>query len=101
MSWVGGLTVLHDKELAAVGIGSGIGHAQRAAEIVQLLAALILELSAVDALTARTGAGGVTAWIVKSLMTRWKMKAIIIALLARVTKFSTVFWGNLRVKLDV
>ena len=96
----GGLAVLHDKELAAVGIGSGIGHAQRAAEIVQLLAALILELSAVDALTARTGAGGVTALNHEILDDAVEDEAIIIALFGQGYEVLDGFGGNLRVKLD-
>ena len=55
------LAVLYDKKLAAVGVGTGIGHAQRPAEVVQFAAALILKFFPVYTLAARAGAGRVAA----------------------------------------
>ena len=67
---------------------------------MQLLAALILELSAVDALTARTGAGGVTALDHEILDDAVEDEAIIIALFGQGYEVLDGFGGNLRVKLD-
>jgi hypothetical protein len=51
-----------DKELAAVGAGTGVGHAERAlAVVLEGRHELVLELGAVDGRATGTSSGGVTA----------------------------------------
>ena len=96
----GRLAVLHDEELAAVGVGAGVGHAQGPAEIVQLPAALVLKLGAVNALAACAGAGGVAPLDHKILDDPVENKAVVVALFGQRHKVFNGFRGNLRVKPD-
>jgi hypothetical protein len=51
-----------DEELRAVGVGSGIGHAENAcAAVLELGADLVLELLSIDTLTSSTGTRGIAS----------------------------------------
>ena len=68
------------EELAAVGVGAGVGHGQDARAGVLQLEVLVLELHAVDGLAARAVAGGEVAALqerqhdgqVVKLLKRWE-----------------------------
>lgn len=60
-----------DEELGAIGVGSGIGHAQKPLLVMQQLEILIGEFLSVDRFATGAVAGGeITAWHMKPGMMR-------------------------------